>query len=143
MKSLVRACLIDLALALILVGVVSGTLIRHVVQIRPIVFVLVVLQSRPAWGAYAAVPIFVFWIGIVILIWLFLLGLSRVASGQYTSAEIFLTFVMAACSLAGLLRSISLGRSLPVRARAGMVLLFGGLQVAAMWISFLKAFAND
>ena len=141
-KLFVRICLIGLAVALLLVGVVSGTFLRHVVQILPIVFVLIILQGRPAWGAYAAVPIFIFWVGIVILIWLFLLGLSQIANGHYTAIEIVLTFVMAACSVAGVVKSLSLGRPLSVFGRVGAFTLFAALQVAAMWVSFLRPIAN-
>jgi Flp pilus assembly protein TadB len=36
-KRIVLSCLIGLALALLLVGVVSGTVLRHIVQIVPII----------------------------------------------------------------------------------------------------------
>jgi hypothetical protein len=68
-QAFVRACLIGLALALLLVGMVSGTFLRHVVQVLPSVLALVILRRRAAWGAYAALPIFMIWTGIVILIW--------------------------------------------------------------------------
>ena len=98
MKTFVPACLIGLALALLTVGIVSGTLLRHVVQIVPIAVVLIILRRNPALGAYAALPIFIFWIAIAILIWRFLLGLSGFASGHYTAIEIACTVVMAAVS---------------------------------------------
>jgi hypothetical protein len=138
----VRACLIGLALALLVVGVVSGTLLRHIVQILPIVLALVVLQRRAPWGAYAALPIFLFWTGIAILIWLFLLGLSRIANGRYTPTEIVMTFVMAVSSVAGTVWSVKLGRPLAAGGRVAAVLLFAGLQVAAMWVSFLRSIAS-
>ena len=56
----VLACLAGLAIALLLVGVVSGTLLRHVVQILPLGLTAAILTRRPAWGAYAALPIFGF-----------------------------------------------------------------------------------
>ncbi len=136
------ACLIGLALALLLVGVASGTVLRHVVQIVPIVLVLIVLRRSPASGAYAALPIFIIWIGIVTLIWLFLLDLSRMASGHYTTVEIVLTFVMAGCSVAGTFTSLSLGRTLSVVRRVVACAVFGALQVAAMWVSFLRAIGD-
>src|SRR6185436_9738601 len=116
-RRLVVVCLTGLALALMLVGVVSGTVLRPIVQIVPIVVVLAVLRRRPEWGAYAAIPIFVFWTFIVILIWLFLLGQSRIANGHYTPIEVISTFLMAACSIAGGLKSIQLGRPLRVAGR--------------------------
>ena len=66
-------------------------MLRHIVQILPIVVALVILHRSPAWGAAAALPIFGFWTAIAVLIWLFLLGLSRFASGHYTPIEIALT----------------------------------------------------
>jgi hypothetical protein len=141
-KQVLRACLIGLLLALLLVGAVSGTILRHIVQILPIVAALVVLQRRPAWGAYAAFPILVFWIFIVALIWLFLLGLSRIANGHYTLIEIVSTFLMAGFCVIGVTRTIPLGRDLSTLARAGMFVVFAAMQFAAMWVSFLKPIAN-
>jgi hypothetical protein len=142
MKPFVTVCLIGLASALLLVGALSGTLVRHLVQILPILLVLALLHGRPSWGAYAALSIFIFWTGIVILIWLFLLGFSRVANGQYTAPEIVLTFVMAGCSISGVLRSVPLGRTVPVLGRIAVFILFAVLQVAAMWASSLRPIAN-
>ena len=138
----VLGCLIGLAIALLLVGVVSGTFLRHIVQILPIVVVASVLTRRPVWGAYAACPIFLFWIVIVVLIWLFLLGLSRVASGHYPAIEVVSTFFMAGFSIAGVVRCIPLGRPLRPIGRALAVILFAVTQVGAMWVSLLKPIAN-
>jgi hypothetical protein len=135
-------CLLGLAAALLLVGVVSGTLLRHIVQIIPIVAAVVLLARRPTWAAWAALPIFGFWSLVVVLIWLFLLDLSSVASGHYTPIEILLTFLMAGFSAVGVVRSIRLGRSLPAAKRLLMMAAFAMLQAAAMWVSFLRPIAD-
>ena len=44
---MVVGCLIGLALALLLVGLVSGTVLRHIVQIVPIMVALAVVRRRP------------------------------------------------------------------------------------------------
>jgi hypothetical protein len=137
-----RIYLIGLAAALLLIGLVSGTFWRHVVQILPIALAVVVMRSRPAWAAWAAMPIFVFWIAIVMLIWLFLLGLSQFANGHYTAIEIVLTVVMAACSVGGVITSVLLGRSLPLTGRVAAFTVFAVLQLCAMWASFTSAIAN-
>lgn len=141
-QRVVRGCLIGLALALLLVGVVSGTVLRHIVQNVPMMVALGVLARRPDWGAYAALPLFVFWTFIVVLIWLFLLGLSRIANGHYTPIEVVATFVMLACSIVGVVKCIQLGR--PLRAMGGLstFLLFAVMQFSAMWVSFLRPIAN-
>jgi hypothetical protein len=135
-------CLTGLALALLFVGVVSGTVLRHIVQIVPIMTVVGVLTRRPEWGAYAALPIFLFWTVIVVLIWLFLLGLSRIASGHYTPIEVTATFLMVAFSVAGVVTCVQLGKALRAAERVFMFLLFAALQLAAMWVSFLGPIAN-
>jgi len=84
----------------------------------------------------------VFWIFIVALIWLFLLGLSRIANGHYTLIEIVSTFLMAGFCVIGVTRTIPLGRDLSTLARAGMFVVFAAMQFAAMWVSFLKPIAN-
>jgi len=142
MQARVSVALTTLAVALLFVGAVSGTVLRHVVQITPIVCVLLVLRRKPDWGAYGAIPIFVFWIGIVILIWLFLLGLSRIANGHYTLAEVLATVVMAGAALTGLGSSLAVGKELRVGDRVIAIGTFAVFQFAAMWVSFLGPIAN-
>lgn len=135
-------CLAGLALALVVVGIVSDTILRHLVQIVPVVAAMTFVTRRPAIGAYAALPIFMFWTLIVSLIWLFLMGLSRIANGHYTIAEIASTFVMAICCLLGTARAVRLGRAAPIPARILIFVVFAVLQVAAMGISFSPSIAT-
>src|SRR6185436_5137184 len=128
--------------ALLLVGVVSGTLLRHIVQILPIVAALGLLTRRADWAAYAALPLFLFWTLVPALIWLFLLGLSRIANGHYTVIEVLSTVAMAGCSIVGTAKTFRLGRPLRWPWRAAMFLLFGALQFLVMWVSFLAPIAN-
>jgi len=136
------ASLGGLALALIVVGVVSGTVLRHVVQILPVPLALALVSRRPAIGAYAALPIFVFWLLIVSLIWLFLAGLSTIANGHYTPAEVISTVVMALCCAHGIRRAIPAGRPATLASRLMTFMVFAALQLAAMWISFSPSIAN-
>ena len=138
----VLACLGGLALALLLVGVVSGTLLRHVVQIVPILLAGAILTRRPALGAYTALPVFGFWLFVCVMIWLFLLGVSRLENGTYSPIEILLTVVMAGCSVVGAANCVAAGRALRASARVLAVILFLVIQLAAMWVSFLKPIAN-
>lgn len=139
---MVVGCLVGLALALLLVGLVSGTVLRHVIQIVPIVVVLAIVRRRPDWAAYAAIPIFLFWTLVVILIWLFLLGFSRIANGHYTTIEITSTCLMMACSIVGVVKCVQLGSTLSAAGRTLAFVLFAGMQVAVMWVSFLRPIAN-
>jgi hypothetical protein len=141
-KPVVLRCLIGLAFALLLVGVVSGTVLRHVVQILPIAVVTGILARRPDWGAYAAIPIFLFLIFIVMLIRLFLLGFSRIANGHYTPIEVVATFLMAGFSVVGVIRSVPVGRPLRAVERVLVFIVFAALQCGAMWVSFLEPIAS-
>lgn len=134
--------LAGLAGALLVVGAVSGTILRHVVQIVPVLAAIAVVRRWPVIGACAALPVFMFWMLIVLLIWLFLLGLSRIASGHYTLAEIISTMVMAMCCVSGSVRAVGVGRPAPLSARVLTFIVFAVLQVAAMGISFSPSIAN-
>ena len=138
----ISICLLAVAVALLVVGVVSGTFLRHVVQILPVILAMVVLDRRPHLGAYTALPIFVFWALIMLLIWLFLLGISRIANGNYTVVEIICTLCIAAFSVFGIVKAITVGKVLrPLRKMLAFT-TFAALQVAAMWASFLPPLVN-
>ena len=141
-KQLVLVCLVGLAIALLLVGIVSGTVLRHVIQILPLILALGLVLRRPVLGAFAALPIFLFWILVVVLIWLFLLGKSNIASGHYTPIEVASTFLMAACSVVGVAGSLRIRGAERIGGRILILLLFAALQIAAMRVSFLDPVAN-
>lgn len=71
--------------ALLLVGLVSGTILRHVVQVGPLLAAVLAVTLRPGWSRFAAMPVFAFWLFIMALIWLYLLGLARVVTGQFSA----------------------------------------------------------
>jgi len=138
----VNTCLIGLALALVIVGLVSGTIVRHLLQIAPIVLLLATLSGRPATSAAAALPVFAFWLAIAVLIWMFLLGVSRIANGHYTRVEIAMTIVRAACSMYGSVVSLRQSVAMSMSARVGWFVVFALLQVTAMWMSMSRTVAT-
>jgi hypothetical protein len=127
---------------LLIVGVVSSppTRIRHIVQVIPIVLVLImVLRGMTSW-AFAAMPIFLFWLVIMILIWLYLLSLAKIVSGTFSPAEIILTIIIGLASVTGLVAAArSITRSGLLRGAAVFVVL-AGLQFGAIWLSMQEAF---
>jgi len=141
-ERVVLSSLVGLGLALLVVGVVSGTLLRHVIQIVPIIAAIPLFRGRADYLAYAALPLFAFWLLIVALIWLFLLGVSRIANGHYTGTEIAMTVVMAGCSLVGGVKSITLGKPMRPLVRVFTFVLFAVLQVASMMLSLREPFAH-
>jgi hypothetical protein len=139
---LIAVSLVGVILALLAVGVVSGTLVRHIIQILPATLALALVIRRVPWAFYAALPVFVFWLLIMVAIWLFLLGLARIITGHFSSAEVALTLVVGASSLCGLSQTL---RTQPVESRvtrAAWAIVFTALQFGALWASLRPAFAN-
>lgn len=121
--------------SLLLVGVVSNTLVRHIIQIAPIGIVLCAVLARAQWSPFAALALFVFWLAIMILIWLWLLGLASIVTGTFSAVEVVLTICIGLACLAGALAIVRNGRRdrWPV-ATAAFCVSFA-LQTAAMWWS--------
>jgi hypothetical protein len=127
--------LAGLTFALLSVGVVSHTLIRHVVQVTPPVVALMLVARRPSLGTAAAIPLLTFWLGLMILIWLFLLDVVRLISGHFTTPEIALTIVIAMTSGLGLLSVARSRSSIGMASRVGTALLFACFQAGALVLS--------
>jgi hypothetical protein len=128
--------------ALVTVGIVSETLLRHVIQIVPLVTALSLLAGRPAWGVSAAALLFAFWLFIMGAIWLFLLGIARIVSGTFTPIEVVLTVIIGAACLLGLGATFRQGTTLRVVPRLATIAVFALLQVAAMLLSVQPSVAR-
>ena len=136
------ASLLGVIFGLLAVGVVSGTPVRHVIQILPTTLALALLFRRVPWSYYAALPVFAFWLLIMVAIWLFLLGLARIITGQFSPAEVTLTLVVGASCLCGLSQMF---RTEPLVSRVTQVawaIAFAALQIAVLWVSLHPTFAN-
>jgi hypothetical protein len=132
---IVAAWLAVVAGALVVVGIVSDTLLRHVIQIVPLIVALGLLARQSAWGVSAAAPLFAFWFLVMCAIWLFLLGVARIFTGTFSVAEITLTVVIGVACLFGLGTASRRGPTIPFGARLGTIAAFAVLQFAAMWLS--------
>ena len=60
-----------------MVGIESGTLVRHLVQIIPVLLALGLVIQRPEIGSAAAVAVFALWTLIMVLIWLYCWAFPR------------------------------------------------------------------
>jgi hypothetical protein len=136
------AAMLTVLVALLLVGLVSGTIIRHAVQVLPVLVASLAVVVRPAWSRFAAIPVFAFWLFIMLLIWLYLLGLASVVSGQFTPAEVGLTVVIGLACVVGLAASARKTTRSNWWAGVAAFLIFGALQVGAMWLSLQPALAS-
>lgn len=140
--NVVMSALIGVAVALLLVGVVSGTILRHVIQVAPVVLAALTAFTGQPWSRCAAIPVFLFWFFIMLLIWLYLLGIANVITGHFSTAEIALTVVVGISAAAGLVRALVPGKKVAAWPAAATFLVFVGLQVGAMCLSLQPAFAT-
>lgn len=133
--------LIGLIVSLLLVGFVSGTLIRHLIQTTPAVLALLLVIRQVQWAEYAALSVLVFWFLLVIAIWLFLLGIASIVSGTFAPVEIVLTLTIGACSLWGIVGVLRARRAGIVGGVTAFV-LFAALQIGALWVSLRPVVAH-
>ena len=139
----ISVCLLGVILALFVVGVVSATPIRHVIQITPLVLAFIVIAKRTVWSHFAALALFSFWIVIMCFIWLWLLGIAHIVSGHFSPTEIAMTVVIGVCCIVGIWASIRVKAVASLTAKMVAFLIFLSLQIFAMWISLLESFAHS
>ena len=129
--------LLGTAASLLLVGIVSDTLMSHLIQVAPLSLApIIAWRWKPAVGAWAVVSLHSFWMVVMVLIWLFLLGISEIVDGRFTAVEVVLTVAIAGFSAAGIVSGVRAGRSL--RWWQAVLVLFAGwlVQLAAMELSY-------
>ncbi len=133
--STTRVCLLICAAALLAVGTVSHSIERHAMQIAPLLVVAALIAKRD-WVSLAAAALFAFWLLVVTLIWLYLLGIAQVITGDFSPIEIALTVLIGIACAVGLtllpaaLRKARLWIGLPVFA------MTFAAQFAVLWASY-------
>jgi len=135
-RPLLAVSLALLIVALLSVGVVSRTIVRHIVQAIPSVVALILVAAHSRLAPSAAAPILTFWLGVMINIWLFILGIARIFSGTFSGVEIALTIIIAIASALGILSIVRWGTRLTPAPRFATATAFGIAQFAAMVASF-------
>jgi len=135
-------CLVALIASLLAIGLASSLILRHILQALPAAFILAVVMKRWRGATYAALAVFLFWLLIMTLIWLFLLGLARILTGTFSPAEITFTITT------GIATALGIGAVLRARRNAALgrclitFLVGAALQVFAMWLSLQPMFAH-
>jgi hypothetical protein len=136
------ACCVSIIAALLVVGAVSHGVLRHIVQTSPLWIAIVLGTRRSGSIKWAALPCFVFWLILMILIWLFLLGWARIISGTFSSTEIAMTLIVGLASVVGIVRALNLRAGVGAWSAIATVLLVAVLQVTAFRLSLLPAIAH-
>jgi hypothetical protein len=131
-RTLLAVSIAVLIAAVLCVGVVGHTILRHIVQAVPALIALVLVARRSPLATAASAPVCTFWLGVMLNIWLFILGIARIFSGTFSTVELVLTIVIAAASGIGILSIVRSGTRLSVAARVSTAAAFGIAQFAAM-----------
>ena len=134
-------CSLAVLIALYVVGAVSHGSLRHEVQTLPLWFPIVLGFNRRESARWSALPCLVFWLVIMVLIWLFLLGWAHIVSGHFSPVEIAMTLIVGAAGALGI--SLCLRRARWSARGVALVVIFGVLQILAFRISLLPAIANQ
>ena len=132
---MLAACLLGVILSILAVGLVSGTMVRHLVVVAPVVLVLGVGRWNRDVASWMAISIFVVWFAVTVTIWLHLIGLLEIVDETYSPAEVFLSFVIAAFSAVGIAKGLRLGGVLTLRGRMIAVLVGIALQTTFIGMS--------
>ena len=96
-------CSLAIIIALVVgVGLASNLVLRHVVQTLPLWIAVVLGFRRSRATGWAALPLFLFWLTLMVIIWLYLLGIASLISGHFSPIEIAMTITVGAASIIGI-----------------------------------------
>ena len=140
-KSIAYCCLAVLV-ALYVVGAVSNGSLRHEVQTLPLWFPIVLGFRQRELAKWSALPCLIFWFAVMVLIWLFLLGWTRIVTGHFSPVEIAMTLVIGVACVSGIGMMLRWKTTVRPLAAISVFLLFGFLQLLAFRISLLPYIAS-
>jgi hypothetical protein len=140
----IAICALAIILALVAgVGGATGLVWRHVIQTLPFWVAVRLGFRRSAFTGWIALPCFIFWLVIMILIWLYLLGFARILTGHFAPIEIVMTIIVGLASLVGIVSFLRFKS----RVRPWLAIVFFLIFAAAQWGCFLLSitprFANS
>jgi|SRR6185312_894520 len=139
----IAICSLAIIAALVLgVGLATSLVLRHLVQTAPF-WICVVLGFRHSRATYwAGLPLFLFWLILMVLIWTYLLGISRVVTGHFSPIEIVMTLVVGASSAIGMGSLIRAKLSFPPARAAVLFVIMAIFQLVCFRLSLLPSIAH-
>jgi hypothetical protein len=129
--------------ALLVVGAVSHGVIRHIVQTIPLWIAIALSIRHSGLAKWAALPCFVFWLLLMTLIWLYLLGWARIITGTFSPTEVVMTLIVGVASLTGIAIAVCTRSGVRPWSAVATVILVAALQIAALRVSLLPQVASD
>jgi len=135
-------CSLAILVALYVIGAASNGSLRHAVQTLPLWFPIVLGFRQRELAKWSALPCFIFWLSIMVLIWLFLLGWVRVVSGHFAPIEVAMTLLIGVACVTGIVLSLRWRTEVRSFAAFGVGVVLGILQLLAFRISFIPHIAT-
>lgn len=140
-KGIAYSCLAVLV-ALYVVGAVSNGSLRHEVQTLPLWFPIVLGFRQRELAKWSALPCLIFWLAIMVLTWLFLLGWAHILTGHFTPTEVIMTLLIGFVCPFGITQCFRWKTSVPPLLAFGIFVLFGVLQLLAVRVSLIPYIAT-
>ena len=130
-------------LALVLgVGLVSSGVLRHLVQTIPSWLTVYLGFRRKTLAKWTALPVCLFWFGIMVCIWLFLLGWARIVTGHFTEIETAMTIIVGSASLFAFIQALRMKSASRWWVNLLIMAATFFLQLVAFRVSLLPGIAN-
>jgi hypothetical protein len=118
------------------VGFVSGLVLHHLAQTLPLwVGVVQGFRHSRATG-WVGLPLFLFWLVLIALIWLDLLGITHVLTAHFSPFEIAMTIVVGIASVVGIAMFWRFKSSVSLASAAGLFVIVAAIQ----WLCFRAGF---
>lgn len=139
----VAICSLLIISALVLgVGLASNLVLRHIVQTVPFWVVVALGFRRSGAASWAGLPLFLFWLVLMLLIWAYLLGISHLLSGHFSPTEIVMTIIVGLASVVGIACFIRFKAGFSLAAGLGLFIVMAVFQWGCFRLSFLPAIAH-
>jgi hypothetical protein len=139
----IALCALAIILALVAgVGGATGLVWRHVIQTLPFWVAIGLGFRRSSFTGWIALPCFIFWLAIMILIWLYLLGIARILTGHFKPIEIVMTMIVGIASLVGIVSFLRFKSRVRPWLAIVFFLLFAAVQWGCFLLSVTPRFAN-
>ena len=140
---IIAVCCLVMILALVVgVGLASGLLLRHFVQTIPLWAGVALGFRRSNTTGWIGLPLFLFWLLLMALLWAYLLGISTFFSGHFSRFEIAMTIVVGAASVVGIAVFVRFKSHLRAASGAGLFVIAGVVQWLCFRMSFLPPFVD-
>lgn len=136
-------CALIVIVSLYVVGMVSHGIIRHFVQTAPVWLAVWLGFRRSPWAKWVVLSPLLLWLLLMINICLLLLGLPHLLSGTFTPIEIAMTITIGVAAVVGTATALRLRTEVPWPRAVGTLLLMAGVQLFALWVSFLPGVSRD